>query len=904
MLSNTDFEDWCHRLNLSDEARTLIHRIRESPPARAVRSSKDNVSGRYPSRKMGVTIQFESHKNELAFIYEYEHNDDVLEYYDQPCTIKLEYEAANERRLGVLHTPDFFNFRSHEAGWEECKLEEHLNSLSSKSPNRYVRDAEGKWRCPPGEAYAEKFGLYYRVRSSKEINWTYLRNIEFLDDYFRADTSILISEDDAYVLTHIKNNPGITLQDLLRHIAGKVRSDVIFALIANDNIHVDLYAAPLAEPKNVHIFPDQDTANAYTTLIKTFLQDKPATPTFLNLKAGTSIQWGSNIWVIVNVDEAMVGLVGEGNNFVEVPTTAFENLVQQGRITSIKTNASSSIHSEAQIRFKQADQRAYAEANRRYEIVQSYLSGNPLPANINTPARTLRFWVNQYRRAQEVYGTGYVGLLPRPNKGNPAEKLPSSTRALIDEFIESDYETIKQKRKYEVYAAFLLACQQRGVIPASYKTFCTAVKRRPQYRQTLKRQGTKAAYKEKEFYWELSSTTPRHGERPFHITHIDHTELDIELICSMTGQNLGRPWATFLTDAFSRRIIAISVSYDRPSYRSCMVVMRECVRRFGRFPQIIIVDGGLELSGTYFETLLARYKCTKKTRPPAESRFGSVCERLFGTTNTRFIHTLQGNTQIMRNVRQVTKSINPREHAIWTLGRLYIYLCEWAYEVYDTIEHPALGQSPRDAFAAGLLRAGERSSQLIPYDDDFRMFTFPTTPKTTAKVQPGQGVKVRNIYYWSDAFRNPAVERTQVPVRYDPFDAGLAFAYVLGQWVECHSEWYSVFHNRSERELVIATTELRQRQTRHSRQLNITATKLAQFLESVEAEELLLRQSAIDRETRNTLTLIDGGFKSHAPNTTSQLNSSPTMPHNATEAPSKLSVRLPDPSKLESYGEF
>lgn len=65
-----------------------------------------------------------------------------------------------------------------------------------------------------------------------------------------------------------------------------------------------------------------------------------------------------------------------------------------------------------------------------------------------------------------------------------------------------------------------------------------------------------------------------------------------------------------------------------------------------------------------------------------------------------------------------------------------------------------------------------------------------------------------------------------------------------------------------------------------------------------------MRQSAIDRETRNTLTLIDGGFKSHAPNTTSQLNSSPTMPHNATEAPSTLSVRLPDPSKLESYGEF
>jgi hypothetical protein len=33
---------------------------------------------------MGVTIQFESHRVELAFIYQLEHDSSVLEYYDQP----------------------------------------------------------------------------------------------------------------------------------------------------------------------------------------------------------------------------------------------------------------------------------------------------------------------------------------------------------------------------------------------------------------------------------------------------------------------------------------------------------------------------------------------------------------------------------------------------------------------------------------------------------------------------------------------------------------------------------------------------------------------------------------------------------------------------------------------------
>jgi len=73
--------------------------------------------------------------------------------------------------------------------------------------------------------------------------------------------------------------------------------------------------------------------------------------------------------------------------------------------------------------------------------------------------------------------------------------------------------------------------------------------------------------------------------------------------------------------------------------------LRECGRRFERLPEAIVVDGGPEFESVYFETLLARYGCTKKTRPGGRPRFGSVCERLFGTTNTRFVHTLAGNTQ-------------------------------------------------------------------------------------------------------------------------------------------------------------------------------------------------------------------------------------------------------------------
>ena len=44
-------------------------------------------------------------------------------------------------------------------------------------------------------------------------------------------------------------------------------------------------------------------------------------------------------------------------------------------------------------------------------------------------------------------------------------------------------------------------------------------------------------------------------------------------------------WATFLVDAYSRRLFAVYLTFDAPSYRSCMMAVRICVRRYSRLPQ-------------------------------------------------------------------------------------------------------------------------------------------------------------------------------------------------------------------------------------------------------------------------------------------------------------------------------
>ena len=846
MLSRDDLLMLYQQLGLSDEARSVIDHVRSSDPARRVRGGRGNVSGRYPSKKMGVTIQFESHRVELAAIYEMENDRHVLEYFDQPPSIKLSYSSADGNNMAVLHTPDFFVIRDDAAGWEEWKTEEDLTRLAQHNPNRYQRDDAGRWRCPPGETHATKSGFYYRVRSAQEIDWVFQRNIQFLDDYLRAGCPACAPAIHERLLGHVLAAPGLSLETLFNLTQGDVTRDEIYSLIATGTLSVDIRSVSLREPARVPVFAPDEVQTQNTWARPGGCQGS------LHASVGDKITWDGRSWRLVNAGETKVTLLSEDGTLIEVPSAGFRALVTAGTIDGLNPRGDQVMNPEALQMLSNAAEPDLRLANLRCRVVRVYLRTGSCDADPSIPPRTLRRWAARYRAAEQKYGNGYVGLLPRTHhRGNSTRRLPENTRLLMDEFIAGDYETLKQKSMYISWIGLKRACELRSIQAPSYKTFTLAVRGRAGFRQTLQRQGRRASYVQEPFYIELDLKTPRHGDRPFEIGHIDHTELDVEVISAHTGQVLGRPWMTLLIDAFSRRVLAFYVTFDAPSYRSCMMILRECVRHHGRLPQIVVLDGGREFDSVYFETLLARYECTKKTRPPAKARFGSVCERLFGITNTQFIHNLIGNTQITRNVRQVTKLVNPKEHATWALPELHDYLSQYFYEIYDTIEHPALGQTPRDAFQRGLAETGARSHRQIADDLEFQMWTLPTTAKGTAKVAPGRGVKINHIYYWAEALRDPMLEHSQIGVRYDPFDVGVAYVFAGGRWVQCHSEYYLALRGHSEKEVALASTELRRRHQCHSHGFEITAKKLAEFLASVDSEETLLLQRQRDRESRN-----------------------------------------------------
>ncbi|MGZ3625070.1 MAG: TnsA endonuclease N-terminal domain-containing protein [Ktedonobacteraceae bacterium] len=720
MLSEDAFEVWCLQQALSQQAQAVVRQIRSSPPSRLVRSAAGNVSGRYPSKKMGCTIQFESHRGELAAIYQFEHDPTVLEFYDQPGAIKLMYPSKKGKQVGVLHTPDFFVIGEKSGGWVECKMEEQLVQLAEQMPHRYQRSADGNWVCLPGETYAKALGFFYRIQSSAQIDWVYQRNLRFLEDYLRVSRSPVEEKVAQSLCTAVMKRPAQTLLELLEGLQEGTVDDLYF-LIATDQVYVDLSQAPLAQPEQVQVFVDREQAQAYTLLRQSSVQLFPAvSSSCVPLTAGTLLWWDGKPWRVLNLGETTVTLLSPEKQLVDLPIEVFEKLLQQKKVTvaSPLPDTVSQVAEHAML--TKASLKQLEIATERYKVL-----GQAGSKDSAVSPRTLRRWRADFHTAEAVYGHGFTGLIPRwSNSGNRLPRLSQEAEQLLEKYIAEHYETHKQQSMYAVYLLLEREARQRHIPVPSYTTFRTRVTQRSRHEQLLKRQGPRAAAAAEPFYWELERmTTPRHGDRPWEIVHLDHTELDIVLVSSRTGRSLGKPWATFMTDAFSRRLLVVYLTFDAPSYRSCMMTLRECVWRYGRFPQTLVVDGGPDFRSVYFEALLAYYSSTKATRPWAKPRYGSVCERLFGTANTQFVYNLTGNTQITKQVRQVTKSVDPKHQAVWTLGDLYAYLAEWAYEVYDQEIHPALEMSPREAFKAGLARSGTRLHCTIDYDETFRFFS-------------------------------------------------------------------------------------------------------------------------------------------------------------------------------------
>ena len=834
MLTDDTFHVWCLRNSITPETEAYIQRIRSSQPVRKVRNRASNVSGRYPSVKMDRSIQFESYHVELWGIYLMERDDDVLEYYDQPTRIQLQYRARSGRKTTQWHTPDFFVIRQHTAGFEEWKPAASLDTLTVTMPERYIRTPSGGWQCPPGERAAQVHGLSYRVRTSSELHPLFIQNLKFLQDFWIHPFPVTIAQE-TQVLTLLATVPGISITQL-QDACPDLPVDVLWALLTQQRIFTDLEASSLMQWDQVLLYCSPQEAEEQRRRPSTIPQPLPLFARFL---------WDGRLWEAEKQGEQVL-MRPEVGTPVTLPLAQVQQLLASGQATETRDAAPSKLSEEARARLASAGPITLATANQRLSTLLAYSNGEAITV---TP-RSAQNWLRSYREAELTYGCGYLGLLDKSNRrGNRSPRVDQTSKQLLESFLRTHYAVPQAKRRASVYRLYREECAKQHIPPVSESTFYRECKAFTTIEVTTARLGKRAAYREQPRFFYLDQTTPRHGERPFALAHLDHTELDVVLVSSITGKPLAKPWATFLIDAYSRRMLAAHVSYEPPSYRSAMMAFRLCVQRYGRLPQELVVDHGPEFGSVYFEALLSQCFVTKVERPAGQPHFGSVIERLFGTTTSEFLNQLRGNTQASKVPRQMTREVDPKRLAIWTLERFAARLMEYVYEVYDLMEHPALFQSPREAYEQGMQLAGLRAHRIIPYTDAFLMQTRPTTRTGVAKIHRGRGITVNGLQYWNERMQATDIAGQSVPVRFEPYDMGVAYAYIDGQWLECIADTFAQVHGRSEKEWNLILDEWREHQRQHAqKRVTLNGHLLGQFLQQIEQEEAFSLQHQRDFE--------------------------------------------------------
>lgn len=860
----------------------LVEEARRTAPVRKVQSNSNNVITRFASRKMARLVDTESRTVEYPAAVMYEHDLKVLEYYAQPMYLDLKWQGPNDQRPSrIQHTPDFLLIRKDGFWVEEWREEERLLNLNIKNPDRFFKDQSG-WRFPAIEEHLRNLGISYRLRSANEHPRTFIQNLVFLSDYLDPTCPAVEEARLAVIQSHFQDQAALPLLHLLdrgrspepgKIGVGGFTSDDVYKAIADGNLRFDLREDLLSDTHRVMVYRDQPAMELGRGFgeIKSNTEH-PLRRRDVSIDPGCQVDYDGVTYTVVRVGAKTATLQGQGSTF-DHEVSALVDKHQRGLLTiHAVIDAALTIGAV----FDQLPPKRVDEILDRLKWLEM---ADADPALVPRSKRTLQRYRSMVRNAGGHAMDQRVALASRVGeRGNRERKIPQRLIELVAQVARDHYNTARNMNKTTAYKYFQKACEQEIIQPCSMNTFNKELER---HKAVLLRKGKRVAYQEEAIVWYLNLTEPVHGVRPFQYVHIDHTQLDVLMVGAESRKVLGKPWLTLAVDAESREIAGFYLSFEAPSYRSCMMVVRDMVRRYGQMPAMLVLDNGKEFHSRALSRVCELYGCSLRYRPGGKPRYGSVMERMFGTTNTQFIHQLEGNTQLMKAARSVTKAVLPENFAAWTLAHFHGAL-EQFFNLYGSSLHPAHGEPPADHFKHRMAETGERQHRLVRYDEVFRIETCPSPADSpTRRVDGKRGVKIRHLFFWNDVFTRPDLTKQEVEVRVDPWDPGTAFALVKGQWVACRSKLQPTLSRYTEVERRYLFEELAKKMG--GRIGSLSPHRLAEWLQILEPKNFdskLSEQQGDGKAIYGSLGMTQAAQNSPAP----QPNPSLVIPLKASRA--------------------
>tara|TARA_R110001592_G_scaffold258349_1_gene522161 strand:+ start:1089 stop:3560 length:2472 start_codon:yes stop_codon:yes gene_type:complete len=782
MMNEAEFAEYCEEHNLTTKQTSYIDRIRKNAPVRSVRATRSHGVVKYVSLKMGKTIDCESRGLEHPGAIKKETDSDTCEYFFQPDIAKIENKKPSAtKRPKITHTPDVFSLTANGPLMEELKFSDKLEKLHRAEPWKILKDEDGRYRNLAAEEYYEKLGIKYQIQTENDFDPIEIANFDMLQPYCSQPKSI-----DKKTLKLMKN--------IIRSNAHSYEGASIKELLGHPDISLD------------DIYQSISSGYFYSDLSFRTITEQDSFRLFASYK----------------------------------DVERFKNIrkdIQDELKDDVENSPGLTI-------LLMASDQALEKAKNRLALLQEFWLTKKIPAGV--ASSTLYDYQNKYKAGERLYGSGYLGLIDlRCLSGQEGTSLLDGQ---IDIFIKckEKYHDDKTKRPLKfTYTKYLEALEHEGYQSVSNKTFRKLLRIYETKGSLALREGKKNAHAEYGDKVRPRFSGLKKGLFPWHVCHMDHTQMDLWVQGGyFTGIKV-KPWLTTVYDPNTANVGAWYISLDPPKALNSLMALRKFIFKYRHVMRYIVFDGGKDFSSTILERFLAFFNIGKIERRTGTPTDGAEEERLNLTINNEVLYNMRGNNQQLQQARQMDRKYDPRNDIVWTLQALEEAIEKYFTEYYPSMRHDGIGCTPAQKLIDDMKKVGSRT--LIPIQNLDQVAHLTRVPvrsnKGRAKANR-HGLRMQLVQYGKDIMNQKRYRDKLYSCLWEPLDIRYGRAKVGKVWQKLESKWVAAFENLSPFEISCASREYRFLMSKAGNDEAKELKLYAEFLNFIGKKELLLEDEA------------------------------------------------------------
>lgn len=372
-------------------------------------------------------------------------------------------------------------------------------------------------------------------------------------------------------------------------------------------------------------------------------------------------------------------------------------------------------------------------------------------------------WLAAYHDAGHV-----AALVPRKRGAVKGQKhLAADQELVISGAVEDIYLKKQRHSPKEVVEEVLSRCRVAKISPPAPSTIRRRLKEISPA-MALRRRGHRD--KARDNYEPIRGSFPG-ADFPWAVVQIDHTPLDVVVVDSVYRQPLGRPWLTLAIDVYSRMVVGLYVTMDKPSATSVAMCISHAMTPKTDYLASLDVQGDWPVwgqIGTLHADNAKEFKCKAVTRgcqansidmqwrPVKKPHYGGHIERYMGVVATE-LKKVPGAT--FSNTQQ-RKGYDSEAEATLTMREVEQYLVEFIVNNYHQRPHSQLNDaSPSKVWREGVLgSAGKPGIGYPPMIQDVDRLRMDFLPYYNITVQRS-GVRLENVFYY-DPVLDPYIGAT------------------------------------------------------------------------------------------------------------------------------------------------